>query len=83
MQDVIKLGSIEASIQAEKTHKFDSDSNELKFTICVIMEHYQKCLPKIKKTSQVKLKPLAKYLWINGCLHHRLFHTPVNDWWVL
>ena len=42
MQDVIKLGSIETSTQTEKTHKFDSDSNELKFTIWVIMEHYQK-----------------------------------------
>ena len=29
--------------------KIDSDSIELTFTICAIMEHYKKCLAKIKK----------------------------------
>ena len=48
MQDVIKLGSVEASFQAKSLVKINSYSNELTFTICTIMEHYEKCLTKIK-----------------------------------
>ena len=37
-----KIGGVEASFQVEKPVKINSDSTELTFTICIIMEHYKR-----------------------------------------
>ena len=50
MRDVLKLGCVEASFQAEKP-LIDLDSVELTFTICAIMKPYEKRSIEIKKVS--------------------------------